>query len=277
MPDDKTPMKLLRIAAQPLGKAADDTCGFCSGNLEKPTKEHVLPQWLLKERGLASIEIEPTHVANDGTPLSSRRHKLASLVLGSVCATCNGGWMSALEVSAAGPLRTLINGASPAALSLDEREFVGRWALKTVAALNWASNYPAMVSRAEAASANPSSRLADGIYVFGATHTPSQAFCWLQGPAWTLDEGVAPIEEIRRWHKTSLSIGAMILTVAFVPPPNIPVAISALHYGLAASQRRVAWSQQSIGFAGKTTPEVLHLAHLGLSALAPEQLFKGSR
>lgn len=253
---------------EPPEVASHQGCVFCGGPLKDKAREHVIPQWILKELALADHVISPTHLSSDGSiALSSRTHVLKTLVLGDVCAGCNNGWMSQLEVTAAAPLRRLIGGSPLSSLTVEEKNDVGRWAFKTAVALNWASNYTTMIPPAHARAANPKGPLPDGVSVWGATHTPTSPFWWLQSPAWIFDgEAPAPEKVAVTWYKTTLSLGSLILTVCNVPTPYAPLAERGFHYGLAANERRVYWAVDSLHANLKTTEESVAGAHLGIRA-----------
>src|ERR1035437_3124887 len=59
---------------------------------ENRSKEHVLPDWLLRHFQIGDYVISPE--ARSGEAIVRRRHSLGSFLLGSVCNGCNGGWMS---------------------------------------------------------------------------------------------------------------------------------------------------------------------------------------
>jgi hypothetical protein len=118
-------------------------CIFCGENRDK-AKEHVWPQWLqlhlfgtLKENYLSmNAKLMP--------PAKPKVRQTAgsSLVYGKVCATCNNGWMSSLEVKFKTFFEKLQeNYYSIYNISKKERFDVSLWALKTSMMINSAGDY----------------------------------------------------------------------------------------------------------------------------------------
>jgi hypothetical protein len=59
----------------------------------------VVAQWLQAELNLNDVEITPTwHAQPLGELLDQRRQPWGTLLVGRICAACNNGWMSDLEV-----------------------------------------------------------------------------------------------------------------------------------------------------------------------------------
>jgi hypothetical protein len=93
-----------------------EACVICGGSLEgkNRAKEHVVPDWLQKEFGFADDRADPRllgprhavagfDVNAPAEPIvlkRERRHSYQSLLAGNICADCNNGWMSQLEVEA---------------------------------------------------------------------------------------------------------------------------------------------------------------------------------
>src|SRR5260370_24266136 len=78
-----------------------NSCLFCGANGEGVlTKEHVIPQWLLKHLDLPADDQLFQGVASSVTETlveSPRIHSTFNFVQGHVCEECNTGWMSRLE------------------------------------------------------------------------------------------------------------------------------------------------------------------------------------
>lgn len=90
--------QLNRWAAQDCDNMNVKRCLFC-GSAHSLSKEHIIPQWLLKEIGLDDQQIAMSHVSTFGVTKSQRAHSFTTLVNAQVCQECNSGWMSKLEVS----------------------------------------------------------------------------------------------------------------------------------------------------------------------------------
>jgi hypothetical protein len=100
------------------------TCLFC-GHADRPiTREHVFARWLVQKVHGARIVASP--LGPHAGPVRVSR------VFAAVCATCNAGWMSGLEVS----LRRLVF-ARPRAgpIAAVDRTALSRWFTKTAALL----------------------------------------------------------------------------------------------------------------------------------------------
>ena len=82
-------------------------CIFCNEE-KKMSKEHVFPQWLLKELGIVSKEILMKHLYTN-IELSERKHLYNSFVNGCVCEECNNGWMSSMEAELQPHIINLMN------------------------------------------------------------------------------------------------------------------------------------------------------------------------
>src|SRR4051794_26905972 len=84
-------------------------CLFCGTELGRGrAREHIFPQWLLRNFNAAATTIEPTHLfLDEQRVVSARRSTFAGLIEGRVCSACNNGWMSELEVQVAERLLAL--------------------------------------------------------------------------------------------------------------------------------------------------------------------------
>lgn len=103
---------------------AGATCPFC-GHADRPmTREHVFARWLIQKVHGARVVASP--------PGPQAGPVRVSRVFASVCATCNAGWMSGLEVS----LRRLVF-ARPRTgpIAAVDRTALSRWFTKTAALL----------------------------------------------------------------------------------------------------------------------------------------------
>lgn len=103
-------------------------CIFCGGT--KLSNEHVVAQWigeLLDHRNVNS-----THIPDTFSPQSRGTHRTASggMQTGRVCASCNNGWMSAMESNARPWLSQMVMGRG-AQLDEDGQQAVANWCVKT--------------------------------------------------------------------------------------------------------------------------------------------------
>jgi hypothetical protein len=206
--------------------ATPKACWFCGAALTAATtsKEHVFPQWLQKELGLAALPITPTwHAEPLGELLDQRNQTWGSLVAGRICRGCNNGWMSELETVAMSVLLPLVRGERDVRqLTPQGARKVAVWAVKTVLTLSAAvQEKRAPMAHYEALYGAPTAVPA-GIYVF-ATQREG-----LSSPAhYTIDATWAqsrlcatPDEESAVKHesyKACLQLGRLLLLVAWWP------------------------------------------------------------
>lgn len=120
------------------------SCLFCgAGGAGVLSKEHVIPQWLLKHLELPADDKLFQGVASsaDGTLSQTPRiHSSFNFVQGHVCEECNNGWMSQLEAAAKPILVPLIDGERTIeSLAEEEAQIVGKWTCKTAYMHSWAS------------------------------------------------------------------------------------------------------------------------------------------
>jgi hypothetical protein len=98
-------------------------CIFCGLGDRPMTREHVFAQWLIRK--VHGARLIPSDVAIDASAGADER--IARLTV-RVCAVCNAGWMSSLEVS----FRQLVFGRARAgALHAPDRTTLSRWFTKT--------------------------------------------------------------------------------------------------------------------------------------------------
>jgi len=200
-------------------------CIFCNTSLSgNRAKEHVFPRWLMSYLDIADEVVSPTHSTPEGEVVSVRNHTLKGLISGRICRSCNGGWMSQLEVEAKQILVALMNGEREVIqLSPDERFVLARWTGKTAYCLNYGTNSPKRVpvEHLKAVAASDSS-WPEGVAVFGQQHHGSSDFFWLQAASWQAqipdgltDEAIKPV--VARSYKIVLQLHKLLLLVGFVP------------------------------------------------------------
>jgi hypothetical protein len=210
-------------------------CHFCRLPVcRKKSREHVFPRWLLRLLHSSRIRVDATRFTPDGTPLSVRSHGLDEFVLGGVCRACNHGWMSLLESNARPALEALVTGLrSVRDLSCEDRSTIARWATKTAAVLNLATDFERLFTQSLVwAIKDDPLGLPPGVFVFGAQHRPSCSSCWLQTRSveFFLPRDVPP-SVIERANLTEtgfrigLQCGSLGLVVVYWPQPQWPLAI----------------------------------------------------
>ncbi len=142
-PDNKAPRWLHGPRSQPK-VSTSKMCVFCGG---KPlTKEHIWPKWARrkltstaqepywKERLVGPLSHVPQVTATGGEGRAyAEQHSAAplySMTTRSVCASCNGGWMSQLEEEARPILEAMLS-RHGRTLHEDGQRILAAWAVKT--------------------------------------------------------------------------------------------------------------------------------------------------
>jgi hypothetical protein len=149
----------------------------------------VIPEWLSRYvGGSEKSTVRGAHLSAIGGLLSERKASGNSHKLGTVCATCNNGWMSDLETAFGSLLPRLEANMSPKQFSKAERHTIALWIVKTGIIVHYSSNYriilPASVPRA----LSRDMTVTAGIKVFG---------------------GSVPLEKTIRWGQSN--IGAAVI------------------------------------------------------------------
>lgn len=113
-------------------------CIFC-GEIDKPTVEHMIPQWLQHRTGLYTADVTNVHMSFMGTPLDERVHKGRDLILGGVCPGCNNVWLNSMESNFIPIYEDLVN-RKLRRISQEKANNIAKWVYKTSLALNRGSN-----------------------------------------------------------------------------------------------------------------------------------------
>lgn len=111
-------------------------CWFCDRTTGTRSKEHIFPQWLLRHHDAMDERVHPIRVSLPlGGAVASERGErpLRAHFNGEVCADCNNGWMSALEVAAT-PILTRDH--RQGSISGDDALTLAQWFAKTAVNLN---------------------------------------------------------------------------------------------------------------------------------------------
>jgi hypothetical protein len=198
-------------------------CWYCPTNAGQHSKEHVFARWLLKELRAKDLILEPQHHSPMGDVISKRGPLTANnLLAGEVCAACNSGWMSALEL-AVRPV--LFPEGGRGQLSIDGQATLARWFVKTAIALNISQNYRLMVPR----DARHALRTAipKAFKVFLARYAGSEVLNWIQGtnlamftPCLVSEDGsgVEMPSAMREAYSVGIAVGNVLGIVTYAPP-----------------------------------------------------------
>jgi hypothetical protein len=200
-------------------------CLFCGDVEGRRTREHVFPQWLLRDFALAEEAIAPLHMTSDFKLISRRLHRLVDLVEGRICERCNNGWMSDLEVAVRPILGPLLAGTSELeTLTKTARLTLARWTAKTAYMLNWSANYPRKVPTAHLRTLMTAPDLPQQVVVMACPYDGDARFAWLQGPTWELDlvsvERDVAAQIAARSYKITVHLGRLMLMTAWWPDPD---------------------------------------------------------
>ena len=106
-------------------------CVLCLRADGSMTREHVFARWLVRQ--VHGGQLLPSDVSAE-TPPSTRPTRIARVLAG-VCAECNAGWMSSLEVSFR---RALFRRPRVGVLQEPDRVVLSRWFAKTAVLLAYA-------------------------------------------------------------------------------------------------------------------------------------------
>jgi hypothetical protein len=113
------------------------TCIFCNRNDSKPSKEHVIPQWIARE--FPNVKWDAAFNKNQRTFKTGPGS--FSLITKKPCGRCNNTWMSALEDAIRPILGPLIHGNS-CVVTPDQQILIARWFAKTIIMFECTENGP---------------------------------------------------------------------------------------------------------------------------------------
>ncbi|GAA1224477.1 hypothetical protein [Rhodoglobus aureus] len=115
-------------------------CWMCPAVIGNRTREHVFARSLLREFPPELTIVSPIRYTSPalGSLVASSRGEFpaSALVAGAVCATCNNGWMSQLEMDARPYLLDKVAAVEGAAITI-----LARWLAKTAIVINISQPY----------------------------------------------------------------------------------------------------------------------------------------
>lgn len=208
---------------------AATNCIFCNGEITgSKSREHVIPEWLLDELKIKQEIISPTHfsVEKGIKTVSTRHHDLNNLIA-RVCADCNNGWMSVLEVQAKPMIIELIRNEKVVIdFNEQERFVIARWAFKTALTLNLGSNFHKNVPLDHYKELyNDKERLPERVYIVAQQHYCNRQFYWMQGAWWHVFRrslNKSKLSEIKeKSYKIGFQFGNLILLIGYNPFPEL--------------------------------------------------------
>jgi hypothetical protein len=200
-------------------------CWFCGPGTGRRAREHIFAQVLLSHFGAQKEQFEPQRFTAAGQLGSERPARPASaLVAGEVCAGCNGGWMSALEVQAF-PILTDLNPSGP--INSETQETLARWFAKTAVAINVSQPFRLLVdapTRHALAAGVPDNMM---VSLFRVAEY-DEIFDWIQGTAagWVVPNHLIGSPRLtslqERTCQCQIRVAGLVGQVLVLPPPLKP-------------------------------------------------------
>jgi hypothetical protein len=202
-------------------------------------KEHAPPRWLQDHLHIRDVAVQHNHlgfgeseraVSESGEPFPSvvlRRDPRVAVLdanqLGTVCGTCNTGWMSRLE-DAIGPTLRRLTGLS-SITELDEldaptRELLARWVLKTGVVMDAITNWKEFVPVEHGRALPNGGALPRGVALFGGMHSSACVYQadisqrWPTQCVYTEDELESGTQ---RSYRITLLLGKLMLLMVYWP------------------------------------------------------------
>lgn len=125
---DRTMTKRGAVLGFRLHEPASAECYFCDGIGVIDSEEHILPQWLFAELGMADQSFHSRNMSRGQVLFDRGEIPARNFVAKGICQNCNNGWMSQTEANFQPFIR---DGHDAASL-----EAVVRWFAKTAFVLN---------------------------------------------------------------------------------------------------------------------------------------------
>jgi len=198
-------------------------CLFCK-SIKKLSREHIIPEWLLKELELTEEDVFMEHYSIFGIPKSQRTHSFKSLVNAMVCEKCNNGWMSDLEASVKDLIIKWINLniEKKDILSLaKDHELIARWALKTAILLNYPTNYRNIIPESHFHKLYKS-KIPSGVYINLAICNKPEPIKWRQSQQLLIFGNFSKYaSRLKEVYKITMQFNHLLLRISYVPFENL--------------------------------------------------------
>jgi hypothetical protein len=196
-------------------------CDFC-GHRSPRAKEHIWPDWLLRQFGIEKSTMANTHIAVAGGSVSKRVQSASSMLYGGVCNTCNNGWMSQLESEVKPILTELISSAgSKDALLGNEANVLALWAFKTAIVRNAGTNYRCIVPKEHYQYLYKEKKIPPGVYVDLGLCPSHSGLSALQSQTllgFLLSEDAGAVTQLQRHlYNITLAVGPLLLRTIYFP------------------------------------------------------------
>jgi hypothetical protein len=207
-------------------------CIFCNGDCsgKKRAREHIFPQHLLRELSLLKEKLDHSQFkvvksGFSGGHISAvpkeRSLTYSGFLAGNICAVCNNGWMSKLEVAVQPFIYQLIRGEKIVqSLEPESLNILAYWAYKTSVVLSqsvgaWQHLIPQ--NHARLFYQNNSYSLSNEVGIF-AYSSKNNDFAWSLCPTWVIEmshdiEQDIIVGESESAYKIFLQLGKLMLLV----------------------------------------------------------------
>jgi hypothetical protein len=143
-----------------------------------------------------------------------------------VCAPCNSGWLSKLEVQAQPLLIPIIDGNFQGNIPADICYVIALWLFKTALTLHSASIQKKFIPAEHYAMLHQSNSIPRGVVIAIADFKSQQEPYWFQRRGWTAPPDVFADETLdlyfRRTYRITLSFGRLAARIHFWPEDNKP-------------------------------------------------------
>lgn len=236
-------------------------CIFCDDGNSFKSREHVIPQWLLKELDIfykaGDFSETLTEITKDGElnlkNVVRQTKNYGNYVSPYVCDKCNTGWMSQLEGVTKPILLPLVKGTNSFGnLTKNEKLLISRWAIKTSCVID-SVDHSLEENRTPIAADGNKIRMMSGLFlprgwaVFATKHIPTRDFFYVCNAKWTVFGRMTETLNINLayYRRTVIQIGHLILVTVFLGDPNLVLqAVGFRHYPFSVNLR-IEWLKKS--------------------------------
>ncbi|EOW4147321.1 hypothetical protein ACOW9W_004648 [Vibrio parahaemolyticus] len=207
----------------------------CSGS--KRAKEHIFPQHILRKYSILKAKLNNAHskvVSGEfaGGHISilpsERKMTFSGFLAGSICSSCNNGWMSDLETNVIPFIYDLIEGnRNVSHCNNDERNLLAHWAFKTSAVLSESTTAPQnklLPQHAKQFYKSGCATIPKRVAVF-AYSSEAEDFLWSLSPTWQLTTHTSLPQELMTFmsknaYKIFIQLGRLMLVTCYWPSEN---------------------------------------------------------
>ncbi len=183
------------------------TCAFCSKPLRgQKSKEHIFPQWLQRQLGLKNQQLFNTLYTESGDISCIRQHTFNRHVSGSICESCNSGWLSDLEKLSRPLLIPLIDGTFAGTIDREESQRIARWLFKTALTLHLASQIERVIPAKHYQAIYERRAIPKRIVIAIANFQGRDELFWIQNQNWGGKTESKSLEELKASFKQTYRV-----------------------------------------------------------------------